>query len=126
MKRKLLAIALGGAFALPAFANYELYGNGVAPQAPLSTKGRAEVRDELVAAQRSGQFIANAETGQKANQLHPQSYPAVLVAGKARAEVLAELADAQRRGDVIVNAELGLKANQVFPQHYGQAVVASR
>lgn len=126
MKRNVIAVLVGSLFALPALANYELYGNGVAPQAPLSTKGRADVRDELVAAQRSGEFIANAETGQKANQLDPQRYPAVLVAGKSRAEVLAELADAQRTGEVIVNAELGLKANQLFPHEYGHPVVASK
>lgn len=119
MKRQVLAVAVASLFALPALANYELYGNGIAPEAPVSTKSRADVRAELVAAQASGEWIVNAELG--TTEAAPMQ-----LAGKSRAEVLAELTDAQRSGDFVVNAELGLKANQLFPHEYGHPVVASK
>ncbi len=49
MKRQAIAVVLGSAFALPAFANYELYGSGVAPAATVSAKSREQVRAELIA-----------------------------------------------------------------------------
>lgn len=105
MKRQIIAIALGSLFALPAFANFELYGNGIAPAAATSTKSRADVRAELIAAQRAGQVVENAELGTVA-----QSSPAV---AKSRAEVVSEVTQARRSGNYIINAELGTKANQL-------------
>lgn len=113
MKRHFLAVALGGLIALPAFANYELYGNGIAPAVAPSTKSREQVRAELVAAQRAGQVVVNAELGTLARE-------PVQLAGKTRDRVRAELIAAQRAGDVIVNAELGLTAREMYPRHYAQ------
>ena len=113
MKRQIIALALGSLFALPAFANAEL---DYPPQASttVAAKTVAQVRDELIAAKRTGNFVVNAETGQKANQLDPSAYPAhSKVAGKTRADVLAELEQAQRSGNIIANAELGATARQL-------------
>ena len=78
MKRQLIAIALGGLLALPALAdrgpNYELYANGFPPAAQPAAKSRAEVRAELIAAQRAGNFIVNAELGQTARDMYPERY----------------------------------------------------
>ena len=98
MKRHLLAVAIGSLFALPAVANNEIdAGNLPADVTPSMT--REQVRAELIAAQRAGDVIVNAELGNTARTVQH--------AGKTRAQVLAELIDAQRVGDVIVNAELG-------------------
>jgi len=113
MKRQIIAVALGSLFALPAFANAEL---DYPPQATstVAAKTVAQVRDELIAAQRAGDIVVNAETGEKANQLNPSAYPARgKVASKSRSQVLAELVKAHRTGDIIVNAELGTKASQL-------------
>jgi len=105
MKRQIIAVALGSLFALPAFANAEL---DYPPQATstVAAKTVAQVRDELIAAQRAGDIVVNAETGEKANSMHAAS-------SKTRKQVLAELIAAHRSGDIIVNAELGTKASQL-------------
>jgi hypothetical protein len=105
MKRQVIAVALGSLFALPAFANFELYGNGIAPTAATSTQSRVDVRAELIAAQRAGQVVENAELGTTAQSSH--------AAGKSRAEVVTEVVQARRSGNYIINAELGTKANQL-------------
>ncbi len=113
MKRQIIALALGSLFALPAFANAEM---DYPPQATTTVPAQtvAQVRDELIASQRTGNFVVNAETGQKANQLDPSAYPAhSKVAGKSRTEVLGELEHAQRAGNIVANAETGEKANQL-------------
>jgi hypothetical protein len=105
MKRQVIAIALGSLFALPAFANNEIdAGNLPAPVA--TTKSFAQVRAELVAAQRAGDVIVNAELGTTAKQ-------EVAYSGKSRDEVRAEVAAARLSGNYIVNAELGTTANQL-------------
>jgi len=91
MKRQLVAIALGGLFALPALANYELYSVGVAPEIAPSTKTREQVRAELIAAQRAGQVVVNAELGTTAKQ------PAQ-TAGKTREQVFEEILMEQQAG----------------------------
>jgi hypothetical protein len=113
MKRQIIALALGSLFALPAFANAEIdYPPQATSTAPAKTV--AQVRDELIAAQRAGGIVVNAETGEKANQLDPSAYPArTRVAGKTRTEVLAELEQARRSGDIVANAETGQKANRL-------------
>lgn len=89
MKRQLIAIALGSVFALPAFANNEIdagapgtsYGSNKSElvfvnaeqgyeHKPmlLAGKTREQVRAEVAAAQRSGEFIVNAELGTTAKQ----------------------------------------------------------
>jgi hypothetical protein len=113
MNRRIIAVALGSLFALPAFANQEMdYPPQQASTVP--AKSVAQVRDELIAARRTGDFVVNAETGAKANQLDASSYPSeTTVAGKSRSEVLAELQNAQRTGDIVANAETGEKVNQI-------------
>lgn len=117
MKRQLIATLVSGLLALPAFAgpgpNYELYANGFPPFVQPSAKSRAEVRMELIAAQRAGQWVVNGELGTLAR-------PPVIVAGKTRDQVRAELIAAQRDGVTIVNAELGLTARQMYPALYTQ------
>jgi hypothetical protein len=91
MKRQVIAVALGSLVALPALANNEIDA-GYTPPAQVSTlsaaqvfvnaeqghvfvtdsaaaKSRAEVVSEVTQARRSGDYIANAELGTKANQL---------------------------------------------------------
>jgi len=98
MKRHLLAVAIGSLFALPAVANNEIdAGNLPADVTPSMT--REQVRAELIAAQRAGDVIVNAELGNTARTVQH--------VGKTREQVLAELIAAQRAGEVIVNAELG-------------------
>lgn len=108
MKRQLIAVVLGSAFALPAFANYEIYPTGVAPAAEVSVKSREQVSAELVAAKRSGNWMVNAELGTQARLAQPAQ-----VVGKTRGEVRAEVAQARAAGDYIANAELGTTANQL-------------
>lgn len=107
MKRQAVAVLLGSLFALPAFANNEIdAGNLPAPVA--ATKSRAQVHDEIVAAQRSGDWRVNQNLGTVSLAAKPVQY-----AGKSRAEVRSEVAEARASGDYIVNAELGTNANQL-------------
>lgn len=77
------------------------------------SKTREEVKAELAEAIRSGNFVANGETGQKANELSPSRYPAKpAVQGKTREAVRAELAEAIRSGNYLVSGETGQKANE--------------
>jgi hypothetical protein len=104
MKRHLLAIAVGSLFALPALANNEIdAGNLPANVTPSLTQ--AQVRAELIAAQRAGDVIVNAELGTTGRTVQH--------AGKTRNEVVAELIAAQQAGDVIVNGELGITGQPV-------------
>lgn len=107
MKRQVIAVLVGGLFALPAFANNEIDA-GYPTFAPASSKSRAEVGAELLAAKRSGNWMVNAELGTQSRASAP-----VQVAGKSRSEVRDEVAQAFRSGDYIVNAELGTTANQL-------------
>jgi hypothetical protein len=102
MKRQVIAVVLGSLCALPAFANFEQYGNGIEPQAAAATKSREQVRDEIIAAKHSRNWMVNAELG----TVNPSAQPSAL-AGKSRDQVRAELEQAYRSGDMITNAELG-------------------
>lgn len=108
MKRQVIAVVLGSAFALPAFANYEIYPTGVVPAAEVSAKSREQVRAELVAAKRSGNWTVNAELGTQSRLAQPAQ-----VVGKTRSEVRAEVAQSRAAGEYIVNAELGTTASQL-------------
>jgi uncharacterized membrane protein len=82
-------------------------------------KTREQVKAELAEAVRTGNIIANGETGQKANELFPGLYPAKPAAqGKTREQVQAELAEAVRTGDIVADGETGLKLNQINPGRY--------
>ncbi len=107
MKRQVLAVALGSLFALPALANNEIDA-GYTPSAAVSTKSVAQVRAELIAAQRAGEVIDNAALGYTAKQFHSTQY-----AGKTRDEVRAEVVQARRSGNFTENAELGTTAGQL-------------
>lgn len=82
-----------------------------------SGKTREQVRAELAEAIRTGNVLANGDTGLKLNELYPQRYPHSAAAVVAtRAQVKADLAGAVRTGDVIASGETGLKLNEQFPQ----------
>ena len=82
-------------------------------------KTREQVRAELREAQRTGDIVADGETGQKLNQLYPNRYPATATAqGKTREQVRAELREAQRTGDIVAGGESGQKLNELFPKRY--------
>ena len=82
---------------------------------------REQVKAELAAAQRTGNVIANGESGQTVAELNPARFPAT-ASTKTRAEVKAELAEAQRTGDIVINGETGETLAQVFPARYADAV----
>lgn len=104
MKRQIIAVALGSLFALPALANNEINAGNFPPVA-VSAKSVEQVRADLIAAQRAGNVIVNAELGTTANSMQ--------TAGKSRADVVAEVVQSRRTGNYIVNAELGTKASQL-------------
>jgi predicted RNase H-like HicB family nuclease len=93
-------------------------GNAMAADAS-AAKTREQVKAELAEAIRTGDFVVNSETHQKANELNPGLYPAKSAAqGKTREQVKAELAEALRTGDFVVNGETHQKANEVNPGLY--------
>lgn len=107
MKRQVIAIVLGSALALPAFANNEIDAGNL-PQPVAATKSAEQVRAELLAAKRTNDWRVNAALGTQ-NDLR---VPAVVV-GKSRAQVRSEVAQARAAGDYIANAELGTTAGQL-------------
>ncbi|MDO9216071.1 MAG: DUF4148 domain-containing protein [Lacisediminimonas sp.] len=93
-------------------------GNALASDAG-APKTTGQVRAELLEAQRTGDIVADGNSGQKLNELYPSQYPAKAAAqGNTRAQVLAELAQAQRTGDIAVHGESGQKLNELNPGHY--------
>lgn len=81
-----------------------------------TSKTREQVQTELAEAIRTGEILADAETGRKASEVNPTLYPAkATVQGKTRQEVKADLAEAIRTGDIVADLENGLKANEVNP-----------
>ena len=86
---------------------------------------REQVRAELAEAVRTGDMLADGDSGLKLNEEFPQRYPAVIaVPGKTRAEVLAELAEAIRTGDIVADDEIGRKLYEAFPQRYAKALAS--
>lgn len=80
---------------------------------------REQVQAELAQAVRTGDIVIDQETGLKANEIFPGSYPArAAVQGKTRDQVKAELAEAIRLGDVPVDGVTGLRMNQLVPGNY--------
>jgi hypothetical protein len=104
MKHQVIAIALGSALALPAFANNEIDA-GSLPKPVATTKTVDQVREELSAAKRTGDVMVNGELGYASKPDHAD--------GKTRSEVRADVVQARRSGNYIINAELGMKANQL-------------
>ena len=100
MKRQIIAVALGSLFALPAFADGEIgFEYWKAPMAE-SSKTRAEVVAELVAAQRAGDVVVDGEIGTLQSA-------AALQSGKTRAQVIAELFAEYSAGNLAVDGETG-------------------
>lgn len=99
-------------------------GNALAANAA-APKTRDQVRAELLEAQRTGDIVADGESGKNLNELYPSQYPAkAVVQGKTRAQVLAELVEAQRTGDMVANGNSGKKLNELYPSQYpAKAVV---
>lgn len=88
---------------------------------------REQVQAEFAEAVRSGNIVANGETGLTLRELYPQRYPAAPVAGITRAQVLAEFEQARRSGDVLAAGEAGLPLKQLNPAAYpSKAVVHAR
>ena len=84
-----------------------------------TAKTRQQVKAELTEAIRTGDIIANSETGQTLTDLYPGLYPAKApVVGKTRAQVRTELSDAIRSGDIVLNVETGQSLNQMEPGRY--------
>jgi predicted RNase H-like HicB family nuclease len=105
-----------------AFALAGLVGAAAHAQPALT---RDQVKAELAEAVRTGNILANGESGLTLRELYPQRYPAVPTAGATRAQVIAELKDAQRTGDIIAPGESGLRLNQLHPEAYPPQAVAA-
>lgn len=106
MKRQLIAVVLGSLIALPAFANNEIDPGNMSAVVTVA-KSREQVQAEFLDAQRSGNWVVNAELGTVAAPAQR--------GGKTRAAVLEELMQAYRAGECpvhIVNAEIGTTAKQ--------------
>ena len=104
-----LAVAAGPVFAQDAAA----------------AKTREQVRAELLEAQRTGDVMADGESGMKLNELYPRSFPANANANaqsRARTEVRAELLEAQRRGELM---SFGDSESAFSPRYPGRASAAS-
>lgn len=90
MKRRLIAMLVSGFAAMPALANNEIDAGNAGPLVT-PTLTQEQVRAALVAAQRAGDVVINAELGTLARQ------PAQ-VAGKTREQVLEEILKEQQAG----------------------------
>jgi len=83
-----------------------------------SPRTREEVRAELLEAQRTGNVLANGESGLTLRELYPQRYGVAPASGLTRAQVREQLREAQRTGDVLAGGEFGVKLNELNPQAY--------
>lgn len=89
--------------------------------APVASKSRSQVVNELNRAIQSGDMMAAGESGAKLNEIAPGNYPAQnLAAGpsKTRDQVQHELAEAIIHGEMMANGEDGRMLNEVFPGMY--------
>ncbi|NIC42849.1 DUF4148 domain-containing protein [Aquabacterium sp. A08] len=109
-----------------------LTGPALAQDAPVG-KTRAQVKAELAEAVRTGNVMADGETGRLMNEVYPDRYPlaaatakpaqtlavvAPATGGKTRAQVKAELAEAVRTGNVMADSESGRLLKDVYPDRY--------
>ncbi len=82
-------------------------------------KTREQVKAELAEAIRTGDIVANGDSGKKLNELFPSRYEAQRATGaKTREQVKAELNDAIRTGDLVAGGDSGKKLNELFPHSY--------
>jgi hypothetical protein len=69
---------------------------------------------EFAQARRTGDIVANWQTGLKLNELYPNRYPAKqMQAGLTREQVKTELAQAIRTGDNFIGGEIDGKCNEL-------------
>lgn len=91
-------------------------------------KTRDQVRAELVEAQRTGNIMAQGNSGKLLNALYPSRYPAQAAAqGYTRAQVQAELEEAQRSGNILATGNSGSSGkllNELYPSRYPTKVAA--
>jgi hypothetical protein len=93
-------------------------GNAFAADAS-APKTREQVRAELLEAQRTGDILAQGNSGKLLNELYPNQYPAkAVVQGKTRDQVLAELVEAQRTGNILAQGDSGKLLNELYPNQY--------
>lgn len=94
-------------------------GNAMAADASASNT-RDQVVAELVQAQRTGDILAQGNSGKLLNELFPSQYPAKAAApGKTREQVVAELEEAQRTGDIqAIGGNSSKKLNALNPSQY--------
>ena len=110
--RSIITLALFAAFAGGAHAQSE--------------KTRAEVKQELAEAIRTGDVQAPGESGIKLNELYPQRYArAPQLTSLTRAQVKAELGEAARTGELVAAGESGLKLNELYPQRFPAPIVTA-
>ena len=79
---------------------------------------REAVQANLAEAQRTGDVVANGETGAKLNEVFPSNYTTAASQHLSRDAVKAELREAQRTGDLVANGETSAKLNELFPGRY--------
>jgi Domain of unknown function (DUF4148) len=88
-------------------------------QDPSGPKTRAQVRAELEEAKRTGNMLANDETGRMLNEINPSAYPPKVVAPcKTREQVRAELDEAKRTGNMPAPDEIGCMLRDMYPDLY--------
>ena len=99
-------------------------GNAFAADAS-APKTRDQVRAELLEAQRTGNIVAQGNSGKMLNELYPNQYPAkAAVQGYTREQVLADLAEAKRTGNIIAPGNSGKMLNELYPSQYPAKAVA--
>jgi hypothetical protein len=82
-------------------------------------KTREQVKAELAEAIRTGNILANDESGRKLNEVFPSRYEVQQATGtKTREQVKAELAEALRTGEILASGDSGKKLNELFPSSY--------
>ena len=82
-------------------------------------KTREQVKAELAEAVRTGNVLANDDTGRLLREVFPGSYPApAATQGLTREQVKAELADAIRTGNIVAGGETGQRLNEQEPYRY--------
>jgi Domain of unknown function (DUF4148) len=82
-------------------------------------KTRAEVQAELREAIRTGNMLANDDSGRMLNEVNPSAYPPKPSGpSKTREQVKAELEEAQRTGNMPADNESNLMLKDVYPNRY--------
>jgi hypothetical protein len=82
-------------------------------------KTREQVRAELMEAIRTGNLLANDDSGRMLNEVNPSAYPPKPVQPcKTREQVRAELEQARRTGNMPANDESGCMLKDLYPDLY--------